>query len=769
MLVDFTPRLYQQTILGTVVNNNTLTVLPTGMGKTAIAFLLAAQRLKLYPESKIVLLAPTKPLCEQHKISFAKHLNIPEHNITVFTGAVQAKKRQELWKEAKVIISTPQGLENDLINKRISFQDVSALIFDEAHHATGEYSYVWLAEIYQKTASNPRILALTASPGSDLEKIQEICKNLSIEKVELRTEKDPDVKPYIQKTETEWIELKFPAELKKVQDEFKIVVKKKLKQIKALGLCNTTQLNKGQLLRLQKILQSRIGRSQVNYDVLKALSLLAEVLKVEHALELLECQSLTALNVYLNKLFEQARTSKTKAVKNLAIDPNFKAAHHLTQSLIERQIQHPKVEKLSKLVMQEIATVPQTKIIVFTNFRDSAQEIANQLQALAIKHQIFVGQAKKGGLGLSQKQQKEVLDKFRAGEFQVLVATSVAEEGLDIPKVNQVIFYEPTASAIRNIQRRGRTGRLEQGSVKVMYVKGTRDEAYRWAAFHKEKNMYKVLDKLRSDLKYLINEKSLQDFSTAKKVKQKTTLNKFLVKETPPPPPASLLKKEITEQQTGQQNIAILADHRENNNKVLKELLSMGIPAKSTQLNTADYVVSGQVGVELKKVPDFVNSILDRRLLQQVRTLKESFPQALLIIEGEEDIYAQRNIHPNAIRGALASIVLGYAVPVLYTKDARDTAELLAVMAKREQGKAGGKVFNPHQSKPQSLKEQQEYAVASLPNIGMGTAKKLLKHFGSIKKLVNADEKGLQEAKGVGKTTAKRLTDFFKEPYKKKK
>ncbi len=756
MLTDFTPRLYQQTILGTAVKSNTLTVLPTGMGKTAIALLLATQRLKTYPNSKILMLAPTKPLCDQHKSTFIKHLDIPQENIVVFTGAINSAKRQLLWKDAQVIISTPQGFENDVINRRITFKEVSLLVFDECHHATGDYSYVWLAEHYDKTAINKRILALTASPGADAEKIREICQNLKIEKVEVRTNNDPDVKPYVQKTETEWIELKFPEELKKVHHELKIVVQKKLKQIKSLGFIKTINLNKGQLLRIQKLIQSQLGREAVNYDALKSLSLLAEALKAEHALELLECQGIRPLDIYMNKLFEQAHKSKTKAVKNLAIDPNFKAAHYLTKSLIERQVQHPKTQKLNELILKEVATTPDTKIIVFTNFRDSAQEIAANLELLAIKHKIFVGQAKKNGIGLSQKQQKEVLDQFRAGEFQVLVATSVAEEGLDIPKVNQVIFYEPTASAIRNIQRRGRTGRLEEGAVKVMYVKGTRDEAYRWAAFHKEKTMYRVLDKLKKDLSALDTNTTLDKFSTAKEIDKP---KKQLI-------PEKLPEAKVEKKQAENQNLAILVDHREKDNRILKELLSMGVHAESTQLNCADYIVSGKVAVELKKVPDFVNSILDGRLMQQMKQMKEHFEQSLVIVEGEEDLYQQRNVHPNAIRGAMASIVLGYNIPIIHTKNPRDTAEFLMVMAKREQGKAGSKFFNPHTSKPASAKEQQEYLVAAMPNIGMGTAKTLLKHFGSVKNLVNSSSEDMQKIKGIGKTIATRLTDFFDEDYK---
>lgn len=771
MLKNLIPRLYQQTILGTAVKHNTLTVLPTGLGKTAIAILLAAHRLTKFPDSKVLMLAPTKPLCDQHQASFQKHFDIPKEKIEVFTGAVKPDKRAELWGESKVIISTPQGLENDLINNRISMENVSAIIFDECHHATGDYSYVWLADRYHKTAKNPKILGLTASPGADLEKIQEICFNLKIDKVEVRTNKDSDVKPYIKKTEVEWIELIFPDELKKVHNELKLVTKKRINAINQLGNSLPSNINKSQLLKSQRILQSKIGKGDAEFDTYKTISLLAEILKVDHALELLECQGIITAQSYLLKILQEGQNGKSKAVRNLIVDPNFKSAKILIDSLVKRGIQHPKIVKLNQLIMQEVLDDPETKIIVFTNFRDSAKEISDNFDRLKIKNRIFVGQTKKNGLGLTQKKQKEVLDQFRAGDFQVLVATSVAEEGLDIPKVNQVIFYEPTASAIRNIQRRGRTGRLDEGNVKVLLIKGTRDEGYRWASFHKENNMYKILDKLKSDVKYLINEKESQSFSQANlgdfdssKLKESSKVPKSENKNS--------IRTSNPEINEDQQNITILADHREKDNKVIKELINLNISVKTTQLDSADYIVSGSVGVELKKTADFVDSLLDGRLMRQIKELKQNFKKSLVIIEGEGDIYSQRRVNPNAIRGALSSIVLSFNVPILHTKCPKDTAELLAVMAKQEQigssGSSSLRDYSMHTNKPQSINEQQEYAVSALPIVGPGLSRKLLSHFGSLKNLVNSTGDELNSLKGIGKKTSKTLIDFFNEKYSKK-
>ena len=731
MIKNFTPRLYQQTILGTVNNFNALVVLPTGLGKTAVAFLLAAQRLHQHPNSKILFLAPTKPLCEQHLQTLKDHLDLPEEKFTIFTGNVPPKKRQELWKDSQIIISTPQGLENDIINNRINLKEVSLVIFDEPHHATGDYAYVWIAKQYDKTSPQSRILALTASPGSDLEKIKEVCQNLKIERVEVRTEDDPDVKPYIQEVKTNWLKVDFPPQLQAIQKKLKESVKSKLIEAQNHGYCNSSNLTKGQLLFLQIQLQKKISSGYRNFEILKSISLIAEALKIEHALELLESQGLVPLNHYFKKLRSESLNSKVKAVKNLMIDENFKSAIYLTEQLIDQGFSHPKIIRLKEIVQETHTKNPQAKLIIFTQFRDSAEEITKHLDQLKISNHLFFGQAKRKGVGFSQKEQKQILDRFRVGEFNALVATSVAEEGLDIPKVDQVIFYEPVPSAIRSIQRRGRTGRLEEGEVTVLLTTGTRDEAYRWASHHKEKRMYRTLEKLKKEFSFL-------------QQSDNTTLQSFIPKEQP---------------------LAILADHRESNNKIVKELIELGVSVKTGQLESADYLVSGRVGVELKKVPDFVASIIDGRLLNQVSALRKNFEKAILIIEGEEDIYAIRKVHANAIRGMLSSIVLDFSVPVLYTKNPKDTAALLAIMAKREQNK--DRDFSHHSLKPKSLQEQQEFIVSSFPNIGALNAKKFLERFKSIKNFVNASKEDLTQIDKIGDKTAQKLLDMFEKEYEK--
>jgi len=767
VLKGITPRLYQQTILGSCVKSNTLVVLPTGLGKTAIAMMLAALRLKQNPDLKILMLAPTKPLCEQHAKSFKAHLDFEslgiskgEESVVVFTGTISPKKRAALWENARIVISTPQGLENDVISSRIDLSQVSCLIFDEAHHATGDYSYVWVAKQYEKmTSSAGRILALTASPGSELDKIKEVCSNLFISAIEVRTDNDSDVREYVQEIEKTYLEVAFPSCYKILHEKLKFVMKKKLVAIQKLGLLNKLGLTKKQLLMFQRELQRKLSNG-VDYDVMKALSLLAEALKVEHSVGLLECQGAGACNYYLSNLIESAASSKTKAVKNLAWDADFKECVTLAKGLVDSGKQHPKFDLLISMVYKELIKYPLAKILLFTELRDSALEIAAALETKEIRSEIFVGQAKKRGLGLTQKKQKEMLERFRSGEFPVMVATSVAEEGLDIPKVDSVIFFEPTPSAIRTIQRRGRTGRSASGSVRILVCKGTRDEAYKWAAHHKEKRMYKFLEDLKRDISLVLAGKE----GVPSEITGQKKLGGFSVKSE-----VSKVGNGVEEEKVGKKSgPLILCDHREKGNLVLKELFEMDCTVRLSQLKCADYVLGGEVGVELKKVPDFVNSLVDGRLLKQVGELRREFAKSVVIVEGQEDIYSVRRVHANAIRGALASIGLGFGVPVLYTRDEKDTAELLLLMAKRSQSGGGSKVLHTDKTAGGSISNSQEYLISALPKVGPKMARGLLVHFGSVQGVINASEKDLLEVDGVGKTIASAIAGLVSSKYEKK-
>ncbi len=722
MEIKYTPRLYQESIFNTCRKSNCLVILPTGLGKTKTAILLSIHRLKTHPKSKILFLTPTKPLANQIAKEFLSSTTVKE--VEILTGSIPPKKRRELWQKSKIFISTPQGLTNDIMNKKINIKEVSCIIFDEAHRAIGDYDYVWIAKQYMQQAAHPKIMALTASPGSDNKKIKEICDNLFIDEIESRTPEDEDVISYIQELKVEWIKVDLPKEFEKIQSYLKSCYKSKIQNLKKLGLIGSKQIfaSKTQIITLQKTIQYKLAHGQREPRFWHGISMAAQTLKVQHALEMLETQGIDSLNKYLKTIFTTTKITKIKANKKLAEDSDFKAAYNLSNSLLEKNIQHPKLIKLIEIIKKEIKN---KKIIIFNQYRDSASLLEKELNKIPEANaKLFVGQLKKGGTGLTQKKQIEIIQDFEKGNHNILISTSIGEEGLDIPQVDMVIFYEPIPSAIRSIQRRGRTARLKKGKVIILMTKDTRDEAYHWTAFNKEKRMHKILKDLKNKIKL-----------------EQKTLPSYEKKET-----------------------QVLADFREKNSNVLKQLLDNKVDVTLKSLNIADYIISNKIAIERKKVQDFVDSLVDKRILTQLKELKENFEIPILILEGTEDIYSIRSVHANSIRGLLSTIALDFKIPIIPTRNSYDTALLIRTIAE-QQTKTKKDIAIRLEKKPLGLKQQQEFIIESLPSIGPTLAKSLLKKFGSISNILNASEEELIKVEKVGKKIAQDIKKVLNEKY----
>ena len=750
MIKNFTPRLYQQTILATCAARNTLVVLPTGLGKTNIFLMLAAHRLKLYPQSKVLLVGPTKPLIDQYFAVFEKYFEVGSGSMGIFTGEVAPEKRAELWKSCNIIFSTPQGLENDVISNRIDLEKVSLLGFDEAHRAVGDYAYAWLAQQYCKRAQFPRVIGLTASPGSELEKIEEVCKNLSIQDIEVRTEDDPDVAGYVQDVHIDWVKVSLPESFKEVQKYLKAFLHDRMKKLLEWGILKRREedfgyVSKTDLLGLQAHVRGMASSGEGGFVVWNAISVLAEIMKVQHALELLETQGIKALHAYFHKLQQEAVSGKTKAIKSISQDLNFRMAVVKAEKLFQDNVQHPKLVELKNLIQKVFELNAQAKVMVFNQYRENAVEIVDELNTISgVKAMLFVGQMKKGETGLTQKEQKEIVERFAAGSFNILVSTSIGEEGLDIPSVGLVVFFEPIPSAIRTIQRRGRTGRQEEGRVVILMTLDTRDVGYRWSAHHKEKRMFRTLEMLKKKM----------HFGPAASTLPLGTFNR---------------KENGTNQDAPRENqakLTVIVDHREKGSRVIKELIDMNARIQLETLEYADYLLSSQVGVEFKTTEDFVNSLIDGRLLGQLRRLKEQYLKPLVVIEGEQDLYSVRNVHPHALQGMLATILIDYGIPMLFTKNARETASVLFIIAKREQeGKS--ETFSVHQEKKEmGLSDLQEYVVSSFPGVGGALARPLLRKFVTIKNFVNASVDELKEVENIGDVKAKKIKEIVDGEYK---
>ena len=506
-LENITPREYQKKILETCIEKNCLVVLPTGLGKTLIALMLAIERMKKFPGEKVVLLAPTKPLAEQHLNFFKKNLSELFGDMQLFTGSVHPEKRKEIWKTADIIFSTPQCVANDVRKNLYNLGDVCLLVEDEAHRCTKNYDYNHVAKKYIEQSLHPRILGLTASPGSEATKIKEICKNLAIEEVELRTRQSPDVSPYLQELEFKKELVDLPEEFAKIREALSRLFNTYVSELRNRKMLFTFP-SKSELIRIQKKIMFNISKGNRNFNTLLASSACAQAIKLQHALELLETQTLSGFQKYLRELFRKAAAKENKGVVKLVAKPEFNYAFIKTNELLSKNTEHPKILRLIELVRSEKQKNENARIIVFTQFRESARLISKKLNELENSSaKVFVGQAKKatgddGELtGLSQKEQAEVIRDFSSGKIDVLCATSIGEEGLDIPEVNTVIFYEPVASAIRAIQRAGRTARLMEGKLIMLVTRKTRDEAHFYVSKIRERKMHSAIDSVKESLK----------------------------------------------------------------------------------------------------------------------------------------------------------------------------------------------------------------------------------------------------------------------------
>ena len=764
---------YQLNIAEVAKDNSTLVVIPTGMGKTIIAFMVMADVKYKDPDGKILFLAPTKPLVNQHAGDIRELLELDEPK--VFTGDVKPEEREKLWDETDVIVSTPQVIRNDLMAQRISLDDVSLLVFDEAHRAVGGYSYVYIADRYR--GKDGLVLGLTASPGSETEHITSVCETLDIDNVEIRTKYDPDVVNYIQKMDIKWIDVKLPKKHKRVVERLKDILVRDIKKLQKYGFLkdqNPERVSRKKIIEASNQIQGRL-HSEGDSRLYNAASIVASALKIDHAIDQAETQGPDVLKDYIDKLKNEAESrGGSKASRRIMKSDEMNEVLALLKNFDE---DHPKIPKTLDVVKRQLRKEPDSRIIVFTNYRNTAQRLTRKLAEVEkVKPIRFVGQAdKEGDKGLKQSEQLEAIERFEDGTYNVLVATSVGEEGLDIPATGLVVFYEPVPSEIRTIQRRGRTARERKGKVAILITKNTRDEAYYWASKNKEKKMNRNLKILKRDLEDKVRvgesmKRKENDFKVVeKKSKKQLSREQSGFEREKNEDQRSLMDFKVEEEEEVEEerdkekekdgSLSIIIDTREQNSKVVTEISKRGIKINTAQLSIGDYIISEDTAIERKSVEDFLESLIDGRLFSQAKSLKEQYISPIMILEGE-GLHHKRNISDNAVYGALASIINDFRIPIVSTKDEEETASLISALMSRKKGvKRTSSVRKDKES--MSTINQKKFIIEGLPSISGTLAERLLDHFGSVRSVFKADVKELQEVKGIGPDTADRIVKIL--------
>ncbi|MDR0778987.1 MAG: DEAD/DEAH box helicase family protein [Methanomassiliicoccaceae archaeon] len=470
----------------------TLLILPTGLGKTIVALYVTANILE--KGKKVLVLAPTKPLVDQHNTTFSSLL--VNTKVGVMNGNMPPEKRKGMLENNDVTVATPQAVANDLENKLYDLNDFGLVIYDEAHRGTGKYAYVAVAEEYAKAKGLS--MGMTASPGSEREKIDEICCNLSLKKIDMRTDDDPDVSPYTYNVTINKIELDMPKDLTDIVTLlYKMFDDYARELINLRALAPMENVSTKQLLIAGRTLQFRHKMGERSATLFRAMSVQSMAIKIAHAIGLAETQGTTALRAYLEKLTDSASHKEGgKGAKEITSRKEYK---EVLSILGTTKVEHPKISRVMSLVSKEVNYRPLSKVMVFSHYRNTCELLVEKLATIdGVSVGKLIGQSDGG---LKQKEQTEMLRSFRDGKYNVIVATSVGEEGLDVASTDLVIFYENVPSEIRTIQRRGRTGRKNDGVIYVLTAKGTRDEAYEAVSSKKEEMMLKRLRKMRESIR----------------------------------------------------------------------------------------------------------------------------------------------------------------------------------------------------------------------------------------------------------------------------
>jgi Fanconi anemia group M protein len=482
--LDF--REYQSNIIRSVLSRgNSLVVLPTGLGKTFIGAALIAEA--LFEGKRALLLAPTKPLAEQHRASLSGLLNVDQSEVALLIGSVGKKSRAEMELGAGVIVATPQTIANDLKSGAFSLEGFGVAIFDECHRAVGKYAYTYIAN--ELAVRGILIVGLTASPGSRADRVGALADALNIRHIEARMSTDPDVISYVMPKYLHVVRVEQSARIRAISALLKPIGAESISSLNRMGLLHAKGVEtipRGRLIALGR----EIDKISAQGYKFGALYSYIRLLNVSHAHDLLVTEGIRPFHDYVDSL--KAREKRGRAVENLLSNVGFVRAVQLAADALEKGEEHPKVAEVVRILRAH----PGKSAIVFVQYRSTIRMLVGELAKAGLSSSAFVGKKE----GVTQEGQKQTLEDFRAGKFRVLVASSIGEEGLDIPSVDLVIFYEPTPNEIRNIQRKGRTGRFRAGDVYVLVAQGTKDEIYLLVSSMKEKRMMALLEKTNAAL-----------------------------------------------------------------------------------------------------------------------------------------------------------------------------------------------------------------------------------------------------------------------------
>ena len=634
---------------------STLIVLPTGLGKTLVALLHVAISINSMKHdtksnnSIIILLAPTRALLVQHQKLFIRRFKLPKENFTIIDGSIIPTKRADFYLENKnetpcVLFMTPQTLQNDLSSHVFPVERLSTLIFDEAHHATSQHPYTQIFNDVISRGFHPLILAMTASPGDNKETINGLLETLHItpDQVFCRTRDDHDVRKYIHPIKIERIGVELPEEWRDAWIKFMDALAIRCNWLLAAGVKKADifdadrNYKKAISKKLFIELLSEFGvDSNENPARYKILSKVASCIKIHHALEQLEMYGLQAVLDYYDNLVKDKSKKSSKATNDVLTDVSFNQGIEIVQDLNENDHSsirlHPKLLALEDLLGQYLVENTDSRVLIFANYRTSVRMIINHLKKdPRIRIHKFVGQSTKSkkDKGMNRKKQEEILEKFKSGKFNSLVATSVAEEGLDVAECDLVVFYESVSSTIKFIQRKGRTGRKRTGSVAILYTLGTMDE-YRLRGLDnklaKLRNVYISFKKYTSgyDKSPIRHESTNQD-------RKRDTLDNFINSNSN----NDKFHLSISDLK-GMQHAHPIKIKRDvpGAEKLISWLHDQNIPTLIVENSPfPDIIIDRHVAIDVYSYKDAENAFLQNKIFMKINILKNGFEKSIVLL-----------------------------------------------------------------------------------------------------------------------------------------
>lgn len=733
-------RAYQIRALKNALSSSCLMVMPTGFGKTAVEWMAMAEFLRLH-EKKIILIAPTTGLVAQQQRMAREMMNIDPELILRYTGETPPEKRTEIWLKGRILMATPQVIRNDATNRRISLDEVSLIIFDEAHHATGNHAYAQVGDLFLSQNNDGFTLAATASPGSNKGAILEVAKRLGIDRLDVSVKDEAMLRPYAVKLHNDIIYVDLPESLKTLIFPLQEHQSREVENIQRMGFMGSVKNLTSRIITeaQQSVSRAISRRDKRGYNAARKIS---DIRRMHMLLDLLKTQGVYAGLAFLDKAETEGRTGD-RGTNRFLSQPVIHNFRNNAKNLGEL---HPKAGIVREMVLERINENPNSRILIFTEYRYTVKNLTELLSNIkGVKVSQFIGQSSSGKQkGMTQKEQLSRLEEFRSGEINVLVATSVGEEGLDVPAAELVLMYEPVPSAIRSIQRRGRTARQSSGTVKTLVAKDTRDQYVSHAAKARERKMYNNLAEIERQGRIEFRPSSVEDILASFQIEidgERITADEFLEAETTrlnklyPIEPTNdnvqndtrvndkkqsktVLAKdkrprnqmgldqffdkksgtkgqreqeidsinaanEVIEQMTEEIKSIVKLDYREASSTLAAYVSSLGMTVEYDNLTTGDIQIEQDILIERKTSRDLLTSIIDGRLFKQCQRMKNSKIKPLLLIELGE---IGNSVHPNAVLGALAHVTLDLGVPIITTKDSMESAHLIYLIAKQRSG-----------------------------------------------------------------------------------